>query len=311
MVSYQAEVLTMYDEVRNWMLRNARPVELALWRCHFEGGSPEALIEALAAYQNEDGGFGHALEADNWNPGSTPIATWTAIKYMLAVGFDDMTHPIYQGVWQYLASGKDREDYGWRFSVPENDNWPRAPWWSYGEKNNQDNFANVTVGLAAFILKYGQEDSELFHQARSDAQRLLALLMDKGTAGEALEGYDFLLAAMWEKGVPVPVGAEEMLLQRQNAAIGRDPAQWKNYVPRPSRFIHDAKSPLYRANEDIVQAEVAYLKEIRQSGGVWPITWKWFGMEQYDREFAISENWWKGLVAIENMLFLKAFDKGE
>ena len=56
---------------------------------------------------------------------------------------------------------------------------------------------------------------------------------------------------------------------------------------------------------------MAYLKETRQPGGVWPITWKWFGMEQYDREFAISENWWKGLVAIENMLFLKAFDKGE
>ena len=82
-------------------------------------------------------------------------------------------------------------------------------------------------------------------------------------------------------------------------------------MPRPSRFIHGADSPLYRGNEAIVQAEVAYLKETRQTGGVWPITWKWFGMEQYDREFAISENWWKGLVAIENMLFLKAFDKGE
>ena len=28
-------------------------------------------------------------------------------------------------------------------------------------------------------------------------------------------------------------------------------------------------------------------------------------------ELGISENWWKAVVAIENMLFLKAFDKGE
>ena len=302
----------MYQEVRRWMYRNARPVELALWQYHFEQGRPEAVAEALLAYQNEDGGFGHALEADNWNPGSTPIATWTAVKYMLAAGFADMSHPAYQGVWRYLASGKDREAYGWRFSVPENDRWPRAPWWSYSEQNNQDNYANVTVGLTAFVLKYGRKDEALFHQAEEDALRLTSLLMDKGCAGEALEGYDFLFEAMRGAGVPVPEDAERWLRQRQNDAIGRDPAQWTGYVPRPSRFIHSAESPLYPGNEEIVQAEVDYLKRTRQPGGVWPITWTWFDMMgQYGAEFAISENWWKGPVAIENMLFLKAFDKGE
>lgn len=301
----------MYHEVRNWMLRNARTVELALWRCHFEHGNPRDVADALLAYQNEDGGFGHALEPDNWNPASTPIATWTAIKYMLQVGFTDMTHPAYQGAWRYLASGKDREDYGWRFSVPGNDNWPRAPWWSYGEDNNRRYYANVTVGLTAFILRYGQ-DVALRAVAENYAKNLLALLMDKGAAGEALEGYDFLLEAMEYSGMAVSQDAWAMLRQRQNAAIGRDVAQWKNYVPRPSRFIHDVKSPLYKGNEDIVRTEVKYLKETRQSGGVWPITWTWFDlMPQYGAEFAISENWWKGLVAIENMLFLKAFDKGE
>ena len=85
----------MYNEVRRWMLRNARAVELALWRCHFEHGDPKDVADALLAYQNEDGGFGNALEPDCWNPGSTPVATWTAIKYMLAVDFDDMAHPAY------------------------------------------------------------------------------------------------------------------------------------------------------------------------------------------------------------------------
>lgn len=301
----------MLNEVRNWMLRNARSVELALWRCHFEGGDPRNVADALLAYQNEDGGFGHALEPDCWNPGSTPVATWTAIKYMLAVGFDDMAHPAYQGAWKYLASGKDREDYGWRFSVPENDRWPRAPWWSYGEGNNRDNYANVTVGLTAFILKYGT-DAALRTVAEEYAAGLVRLLTDKRTAGEALEGYDFLLEAMQWSGMDVPADTWAVLHRRQNDAIGRDAAQWKNYVPRPSRFIHGKDSPLYRGNEAIVQQEVDYLKSIRQPGGVWPITWTWFDMmPQYGAEFAISENWWKGLVAIENMLFLRAFDKGE
>ena len=301
----------MFHEVSRWMVRNAREVELALWRCHFEQGDPKAVADALLNYQNEDGGLGHALEPDCWNPGSTPIATWTGVKYMLAVGFADMEHPVYQGIWRYLSSGKDREEYGWRFSVPENDAWPRAPWWSYGEDNNRNNYANVTVGLTAFILRYGR-DAALRTVAEGHAKRLVALLMDKGGASEALEGYDFLLVAMADSGLHVPQEAWEMLRRRQNEAIGRDAAQWKNYVPRPSRFIHDEHSPLYGGNEAIVQAEVDYLKSTRQNGGVWPITWTWFDMmPQYGAEFAISENWWKAVVAIENMLFLKAFDKGE
>ena len=301
----------MYNEVRRWMLRNARAVELALWRCHFEHGDAKDVADALLAYQNEDGGFGNALEPDCWNPGSTPVATWTAVKYMLAVGFDDMAHPAYQGVWRYLASGKDREDYGWRFSVPENDGWPRAPWWSYGEQNNQDNYANVTVGLTAFILRYGKDEA-LQAVAVKYANQLVALLEDKICAGDVLEGYDFLLEAMQEGGMNVSAETWSTLRKRQNDAIGRDVSQWKNYVPRPSRFIHGVNSPLYKGNEAIVQAEVDYLKSIRQNGGVWPITWTWFDMmPKYGAEFAISERWWQGVVAIENMLFLRAFDKGE
>lgn len=299
----------MYNEVRRWMYRNARAAELTLWRCHFEQGSPEEMAAVLMNYQNEDGGFGHGLEPDCWNPGSTPIATWTAVKYMLAVGFVDVEHPVYQGVWRYLASGKDREDYGWRFSVPENDNWPRAPWWSYGEQNNLDHFANVTVGLTAFILRYCK-DNALRSVAEKYAGRLVTLLLDGSASGEALEGYDFLLEAMEESGLPVVDEIWAALHKKQNDAIGRDPAQWQNYVPRPSRFIHTKESPLYTGNEGIVQAEVDYLKRTRKPGAVWPITWTWFDMmPEYGAEFSVSENWWKGLVAIENMLFLKAFDR--
>ena len=89
-------------EVNNWMHRNAREVELCLWQVLFEEGAPISVADALLAYQNDDGGFGHALEADNWNPGSTPIAACTAIKYMKMAGFYDYSHPAYQGIIRFL-----------------------------------------------------------------------------------------------------------------------------------------------------------------------------------------------------------------
>ena len=67
-----------FDAIRRWMHRNARPLDLARWQYHFESGSAEAVLQSLSAYQNEDGGFGHGLEADCWNPASAPMQTWAA-----------------------------------------------------------------------------------------------------------------------------------------------------------------------------------------------------------------------------------------
>lgn len=53
------------EEIRRWMYRNARPIELAQWQYHFENGSSQNVLYALSAFQNEDGGFGHALDCDN------------------------------------------------------------------------------------------------------------------------------------------------------------------------------------------------------------------------------------------------------
>ena len=64
-----------YEEIRIFIYRNARPFELSLWKYFFENGSKEDVIEALTFYQNEDGGFGNALEADSLNPNSSPYTT--------------------------------------------------------------------------------------------------------------------------------------------------------------------------------------------------------------------------------------------
>ncbi|EFC95496.1 hypothetical protein CLOSTHATH_06324, partial [Hungatella hathewayi DSM 13479] len=64
-----------YQEIRSWIHRNARQLELSVWNYFFENGSREAVIDALSYYQNEDGGFGNAVEPDVWNPESSPYAT--------------------------------------------------------------------------------------------------------------------------------------------------------------------------------------------------------------------------------------------
>ena len=39
-----------YQEIRTWIHRNARELELSVWNYFFENGSREAVIDALSYY---------------------------------------------------------------------------------------------------------------------------------------------------------------------------------------------------------------------------------------------------------------------
>ena len=70
----------VFTKARKWICLNARPIDRARFAYLFENGSREAVLSALAEYQNEDGGFGHALEADCFNPNSGTISCIRALR---------------------------------------------------------------------------------------------------------------------------------------------------------------------------------------------------------------------------------------
>ena len=105
-------MMSMLKKARAFVYRYARPLDLARWQFYFENGSADFVLQTLAAYQNEDGGFGHNLEPDCWNPASTPIATWFATEVLREIGWTDASHPIVIGILRYLESGADFDEDG-------------------------------------------------------------------------------------------------------------------------------------------------------------------------------------------------------
>ena len=95
-----------FKKAREFMYRNARPLDLARFQFHFENVSKEAVINALSYYQNEDGGFGHAVEADCWNPNSIPLHSNTASDIIREIDFEDANHPVIQGLLKWYGSGE-------------------------------------------------------------------------------------------------------------------------------------------------------------------------------------------------------------
>jgi len=305
-----------FEEIRLWVYRNARQVELSLWQYEFENGSKDALLSALSCYQNDDGGFGNALEPDCHNPNSSPYTTKYAIEILRNVNFDDASHPIMQGIIKFLESGKHLAEYGWLFNIPSNDEYPCAPWWAYDPKVNEVAHITVTAEMVCFLLRFVESGSMLYKQAFAFAEKLISEFENVGKKKAGLagyyKGYYNLINTVRQMDLASKLDISYLvsnIKERADEVIERDVAKWGEFNLKPSSLIPSPDSPLYLGNEDIVEKELDYLLDTRPDKGTWGIAWQWWGhYEKYPKEFAVSENWWKSFIAVEKLKFLQKFD---
>ena len=301
-----------FEEIRRWMHRNARPLDLARWRYHFENGSKDGVLHALAAYQNEDGGFGHGLEPDNWNPGSSPFTTGSAIDIFRELDIRDPQHPMVEKALGYLYSTECFPGMGWPFTVPTNSDHPHAPWWAYSPENNAQNGFHASGNLAGYILRCADREGPLYHKALSIAEAMVHKLRTAGTTDiHEIGANGMLLRDILASGVAQRFDGDELrarLCEMVSECIERNPGGWATYSMRPSHFIDSPENLFYAGNEDVLAAELDYIIGTRHPGGVWDIYWSW---SDYPKEFAIAERWWQGNLAIRYLLLLRRFGRLE
>lgn len=301
-----------FEEIRLWIHRNAREIDLAIWQYEFENGSKEAVLSALSHYQNDDGGFGNALEPDNWNLNSSPYATMIAINKLKNINFKDINHTIMQGILRFLGSGKHCVENGWLFSIQTNNDFPHAPWLNYDP--NEQPHIGVTTELVCFLLEFTKSDFSLYLKASSLTDKLLARFNEHIIMDEmSLSGFCTLLEKIKQLQLTNRFDItflSSMVKKLVDKAIVRDVSKWAEYGVKPSLFIHSPDSEFYQDNEEIVQQELDYYVDTRPANSVWPITWQWYD-KKYPEEFAVSANWWKADLCLSTMRLLRRFGRIE
>ena len=299
--------MNTYEKARAFMYHHARPLELALWQHRFEGGSAENVYRALSFYQNEDGGFGHALEADNWNPASSPLTTQTAADILFQLDAP-AGHPIVQGVLRYLDSGRDfdEEHRQWPGSIPSNNDHPRAIWWTY-EGKEAFNY-NPTAALAAFILRYADRSSALYAKGLAIAREAVTWFLAQEPLADKHVCYLFMQLAEYAKGHDVPDldRLQERLHTVAQLCVCRDMSKYGvEYVDRPTDLIDGPQSPYYPDIAETADAECRFLTESQQEDGAWPVPWKWWN--EYTAEFEVARVWWQGHIVLKHITYLRNF----
>ncbi|MFC4099044.1 hypothetical protein [Paenibacillus xanthanilyticus] len=90
---------------RTFLLTHARLLERRLFEVRFEGGQPASVGHVVRAYQNADGGLGHALEPDIRCSESQPLFTSFGLGAMEEAGCRDAALAL--SVCDYLQSIAD------------------------------------------------------------------------------------------------------------------------------------------------------------------------------------------------------------
>ena len=78
-----------FGKAAAFIWENGRLLERRLFEYYFLGGSKDGVLRALKAYQNEDGGFGHALEPDLRTPESQPLFVEFGLRTLYEAGIRD------------------------------------------------------------------------------------------------------------------------------------------------------------------------------------------------------------------------------
>jgi hypothetical protein len=301
--------------IKNWIYRNARPLDFFRWQYHFENGDKSNVLSVLSSFQNPDGGFGHALEADSWNPFSSPLQTSTAILLLREINYFNEADPIIMGILSFLENDSSFLKSGWIQKIPTNNDFPHAPWWTYDKEKiggfHSEWEYNPTANIIGFTLRVIKNKKSAFYKkclniANEAIEKLLSV--------DTIEPHELgcfcsLYTNLIEAGITVNFqlnDIEQKLKKLINQSIEYDTSKWNNYVTKPSSYINSPESIFYSENKSIMDFELDYIIDSINKDGIWDINWTWGA---YEKEFAISGNWWQGHIIIQNYVLLNNFSR--
>lgn len=286
-------------KAKDFIYRNARLIDRRRFEFLFEGGSAEAVIRALGAYQNEDGGFGNALEPDIRCPYSQPVPAELALATMLEADYFD--EAMFESLMGYLR----------RIPLPEGGlpfvhrnvmEYAHAPWWNV-ERDDMPTM-NPTGSIIGLLWKQTKFSDifkeEWFTKCVEYVWRTLDREEEPNGYHEGLQWITFLT------NTPDKSKAEPYLHKLDNwlgkpGVIELD-VHAEGYVQKVLDWAPSADSYARKfVTDDIVEKHLDALIAEQQEDGGWPISWP--------TTSPFVELEWRGYMTVERLKTLKSYGR--
>jgi len=297
-----------FAAARAFIESQARPLEAARFHSLFDDGPDSAVLAALTAYQNEDGGFGRALEPDLRAEESSALCTSIAFQVLRSVGAP-ADHPLVVGGIEFLLRSLDVERAQWRIVPRSATESPHAPWWNH--TSDEELYRSFSLNPTAEILGYLYDYRELV------AGDLVVRTRDRifGHLDEAaeLEMHELRCYLRLLRTPRLPSESRDRLLEKLvpllDETVTADPARLAEYGLHPLDVVDEPASPFLRGREAAVAANLDYLITSQGADGSWSPGWSWG--EVYPEEWKRARREWSGIITLDGLTTLKRFGRIE
>jgi hypothetical protein len=270
---------------------NARVLERRRFDLLFHDGSADAVVHALRAYRNDDGGFGHAIEPDMRAPTSQPVGVHTALEILHEAGVHDDAMIQAAGDW---LTGITRDDGGIPFVLEGALAYPHAPWWQYSDESSA---IQTPINAAAFH-RLGARHAWL-DAADEFCFRTIDRLDLSGLTTEP--GYALQFGVAFLNAHPDAARVEEALdelapaLEPLNTAEpdpGAEVTSALDLAPTPA----DRSRRLF--DEATIDRHLDALEQAQQDDGGWRVSWP-----DWNPAAALE---WRGVATVNALRILRA-----
>jgi hypothetical protein len=283
-----------FDGAADFLAARGRVLDRRLFERLFAAGAAGPVRDAVAAYRNADGGFGHALEPDLRTAASQPAAVEMALRVLdLADAWDER---LVRDAIDWLATVAPAEG-GAGFAEPSVSEGPHAPWWV------------VPEGRPASLIQTGEVTALLYahdftHPWLDGAARVMWSGIEKlaGPDAPSPNGYEMFGVLAFLEQVPDRRRAAEAfdrvgpLLSGGLVALDPEaPGETHSpleFAPLPgsiARRLFDAAT---------IEAHLDHLAGAQQADGGWTFNWpSWSPAAESD---------WRGFLTVDALRVLRA-----
>jgi len=279
-----------FDAAAAFISANARVVDRRRFQRLFGGGPAGPVRDAVAAYRNDDGGFGHALEPDCRAPASQPLAVEMALRILDEAGAWD--EALVRGACDWLAAVAPAEG-GAAFVEGSISGWPHAPWWV----PEQGHPASLTAtGLIAGTL-YARSVSHPWLDRATEVMWARIGMLGEPSAYDMFGVLGFLQhvpdreRALADFGRIGPLITERKLVTFDPEAPGE--------VHFPLAFAPEPDSLARMLFDDAtIEAHLDHLAQAQRDDGGWTFNWLAWS--------PAAEREWRGFLTVDALRVLRA-----
>jgi hypothetical protein len=280
------------SRARGFMLKHARLLERRLFEVQFAGAEPASVAQAVRAYQNPDGGLGHALEPDLRCPESQPLFVEVGLTALCDAGCRDQELAL--SVCPFLESASN--EAGLVSPILEAAlASPHAPHWGPSALVPD---LNPTAGLCGLLHYQGVAHPWLTRATETCCELLLR--------DAPIEAHTLLSATCLADHLPDRALAARLhdaiasALPRARFFIAEAPVEGYGLTP-----LHFAPGPDSNWRALFTEAQIGgHLEDLakrQQPDGGWPIAWEAPGPA------AVLE--WRGRLTLEAVCTLAAYGR--